>query len=98
MIVNESDTVTMEEAAKLLHVSGSYVNALVDEGKLGEVCRVNDHNRLKRDAVLAYRKQMLASRKKGLNTMMAASERMGLYDKELEGLPVRQAPGVNVKR
>lgn len=87
----EADEVTSEEAAKLLHVSRTHLNTLVDEGKLGRIRHTQGgHRRIERAAVLAYKEMTKAKQKKGLARTAQASERMGLYDKELEGLPVRR--------
>lgn len=86
----ESGELTSEEAAKLLHVSRTHLNTLVDEGKLGQVRHTEGgHRRIPRAAVLAYRENTKKAQKKGLDRMVEASGRMRLYDEELEGLPVR---------
>lgn len=86
---SEARELTSEDAAKLLHVSRSHLNKLVDEGKLDGVRRTQGgHRRIQRAAVLAYREKTKIMQKKGLSRMVEASERMGLYDTELEELPV----------
>ncbi|MFM0134386.1 helix-turn-helix domain-containing protein [Paraburkholderia sediminicola] len=85
---SEAGELTSEEAAKLLHVSRSHLNRLVDEGKLDGVRYTQGgYRRIQRAAVLAYKEEIKTTQKKGLNRMVEASERMGLYDKELEELP-----------
>lgn len=88
--VTDNEELTSEEAAKLLHVSRTHLNTLVDEGKLPSARTRGGHRRIPRSAVLAYREQMRAAQSAGLERMMDASERLGLYDEELEGLPVRR--------
>jgi excisionase family DNA binding protein len=85
-----ADDLTSEEAARLLHVSRTHLNTLVDEGKFGEVRHTEGgHRRIPRAAVLAYRGKSKMTQTKGLDKMVEASGRMGLYDAELEGGPVR---------
>lgn len=82
---------TSEEAADLLHVSRSHVNALADAGTLGEVMRTaGGHRRLSRAQVLAYKEQCKRTQAKGLEAMIAASEKAGLYDLELKAAPRRR--------
>jgi hypothetical protein len=40
-----------------------------------------------RSVLREYRKKMRARQKEGLDAMMDASERLGLYDQEAEGVP-----------
>lgn len=87
---DETDELTSEEAAKLLHVSRTHLNTLVDMGRLGEVCRTaGRHRRIPKAAVLQYKAASKERQAKGLDAMAEASERLGLYDQELEGVPVR---------
>lgn len=81
---------TCEAAAKLLNVSPKYLYALVDEGRLPSRTVKGGHRRIPRAAVLAYRKKMRAEQSEGLDRLMDASQRMGIYDAELDGLPVRR--------
>ncbi|MFM0179043.1 excisionase family DNA-binding protein [Paraburkholderia aspalathi] len=86
---SEDEELTSEEAARLLHVSRTHLNTLVDEGKLGVVRHTQSgHRRIQRTAVLAHKEKIKTMQKKGLDRTVDASERMGLYDNELEGLPV----------
>jgi excisionase family DNA binding protein len=88
---SDHNAMTISEAAKLLHVSRTHLNTLIDEGKLDRVHYTQGgHRRIQRAAVLAYKEESKTTQKKGLNRMVEASERMGLYDKELEGLPIRR--------
>ena len=87
---DETDELTSEEAAKLLHVSRTHLNTLVDTGRLGEVSRTaGRHRRISKAAVLQYKAASKERQAKGLDAMAEASERLGLYDQELEGVPVR---------
>jgi excisionase family DNA binding protein len=90
-LTSEVGELTSEEAAKLLHVSRTHLNTLVDEGALGDV-RITQggHRRIPRAAVLAYKEKSTLAQRRGLDKMTEASQRMGLYDGELEGLPVRK--------
>lgn len=84
------DELTSEAAAKLLHVSRTHLNTLVDTGQLGEVRRTaGGHRRISKAAVLQYKAVSKERQAKGLVAMVEASERLGLYDQELEGVPVR---------
>jgi excisionase family DNA binding protein len=81
---------TSEAAAKLLHVSRSHLNTLVDAGQLGEVRRTpGGHRRIAKAAVLQYKAASRERQTQGLSAMVEASERLGLYEEELAGLPVR---------
>ena len=89
-VSDEADEITSEEAAKLLHVSRTHLNTLVDTGQLGEVRRTaGRHRRISKAAVLQYRAASKERQAKGLDAMAEASERLGLYDQELDGVPVR---------
>jgi excisionase family DNA binding protein len=85
-----ADELTSEAAAKLLHVSRTHLNTLVDTGQLGEVRRTpGGHRRISKAAVLRYKAASKERQAKGLDAMVEASERLGLYDEELAGVPVR---------
>ena len=90
---DESDELTSEEAAKLLHVSRTHLNTLVDTGRLGEVSRTaGRHRRISKAAVLQYKADSKKRQEKGLKAMIEASERLGLYDEEFAStanIPVR---------
>lgn len=82
---------TSVEAARLLHVSRTHLNTLIEEGKIGGVRRIQEgHRRLRLSAVLEYKEETKVLQKTALNKTIAASQRIGLYDAELEGLPVRK--------
>jgi excisionase family DNA binding protein len=72
-----------EEAAKLLHVSRTHINMLIDSGKLGEITRTaGGHRRIAKTAVLKYKAESKQRRARGLGAMVESSERLGLYDTE----------------
>jgi excisionase family DNA binding protein len=83
-----TEELTSEAAAKLLHVSRSHLNTLVESGRLGEVRRTpGGHRRISMAAVLQYKASSKSRQAKGLDAMIEASERLGLYDQELAGAP-----------
>ena len=81
---------TSEAAAKLLHVSRSHLNTLADAGALGEIRRTaGNHRRISKAAVLEYKARSNERQTKGLDAMMDASQKLGLYDDELASVPRR---------
>ena len=82
-------TMTSEQAAKLLGVSRSHVNSLVDSGGLPSSRTHGGHRRIARSAVLDYQVRMKAGQAKGLDDMSTASARLGLYADDLAGVPPR---------
>lgn len=82
--------VSCEAAAALLHVSRTYLNALIDEGQLPARTTPGGHRRIPREAVLAFEERMRAEQREGLDRLMDASRRAGLYDAELDAVPVRR--------
>jgi len=88
-MMHTDDELTFLEAAALLHVSPAYLSTLVEAGKLGAAQREkrDEAIRLSRATVLDYREEVSARRRAGLDAMAAASEEMGLYDAELQGIP-----------
>lgn len=86
----EDDELTSEAAAKLLHVSRSHLNTLADSGALGEIRRTaGNHRRISRTALLDYKARSKERQAKGLDAMIEASQKLGLYDDELAGVPRR---------
>ena len=86
----DTEELTSEAAAKLLHVSRTHLNTLVDTGQLGQVRRTaGGHRRISKAAVLQYKAASKERQAKSLDTMVEAGERLGLYDRELDGVPVR---------
>ena len=87
---DDEEVLTSEQAAELLHVSRTHVNTLMDSGALGAVVRTaGNHRRVPKAAVLAYREAGKKRQARGLEAMTRASERLGLYDRELAGIPRR---------
>ena len=85
---DDEDALTSEQASMLLHMSRTHVNSLLDSGALGPVTRtVGGHRRVSRAAVLAYKQQSKKRQAKGLEAMAQASQRLGLYEGELDGIP-----------
>jgi len=84
---SEEEVVTSEEAAKLLHVSRTHVNSLVEAGKLGPVnVTQGGHRRISKAAVLSYKAASKHRQARGLAAMSVASQRLGLYNNELVGI------------
>ena len=86
----DEEALTSAQAAELLHVSRTHVNTLLDSGALGPVMRTaGHHRRISKGAVLAYKEESKKRQARGLDVMVQATERLGLYDAELEGVPRR---------
>ncbi len=86
----DAEELTSEAASKLLHVSRTHLNTLVDTGQLGDVRRTaGGHRRVSKAAVLQYKAASKDRQAKGLDAMVKTTERLGLYDNELDGIPVR---------
>ena len=86
----DGEELTSEAASKLLHVSRTHLNTLVDTGQLADVRRTaGGHRRISKAAVLQYKAASKDRQAKGLDAMVEATERLGLYDSELDGIPVR---------
>lgn len=85
----EADELTSEQAAKLLGVSRTHVNTLINSKALPASRTTGGHRRVPRAAVIAYKAQMKERQAKGLDQMVEASQKLGLYDNELEGVPRR---------
>ncbi|TXC79093.1 helix-turn-helix domain-containing protein [Paraburkholderia azotifigens] len=86
-----SDELTVAEASRLLHVSRTYLTALIDEGKFLEVHTTRrGRRRISRAEVLAYKEQIVKAQADGLERMIRASERMGLYDGEMRELSLHR--------
>ena len=86
--MNEDESLTIKEAAKLLFVSPKHVRTLVQRGDLATTEEASESvEHVLHSTVLEYREKMRARQKAGLEAMMDASERLGLYDQEMESLP-----------
>ncbi|REG59665.1 excisionase family DNA binding protein [Paraburkholderia sp. BL6669N2] len=74
-----------EDAALLLHVSREYFESLVRAGELvASGRRRGEHPMFAIADVRAYKTWSKAKRRAGLTRMMGATQRLGLYDAELE--------------
>jgi excisionase family DNA binding protein len=88
--VEDEEELTSEVAAKLLHVSRSHLNTLADSGVFGEIRRTEGgHRRIPKSALLEYRERSREHQAKGLDAMVEASQKLGLYADELAGVPRR---------
>lgn len=88
-----TEELTFEAASKLLHVSRAQLDNLVDTGQLGDERRTaGGHRCIPKAAVLQYKAASRDRQTKSLATMVEASERFGLYDNELNGIPGRAKP------
>ena len=91
--VEDDELLTSQDAAKLLHVSRTHMNMLIDTGKLGAVSITDGgHRRIARSVVLAYKKRAKARQVLGLAEMVGTSARLGLYAGEIANTP-RRAKG-----
>lgn len=56
---------------------------LIDSGKLGDIARTEGgHRRIAKAAVLKYKAESKRRRARGVNTLIKATEKLGLYDAE----------------
>ncbi|WP_147309993.1 helix-turn-helix domain-containing protein [Paraburkholderia sp. BL6669N2] len=86
--MDKDESLTIKEAAKLLFVSPAHFRTLLQKSDLAAIQETPESDvRVLRSAVLEYKEQMRARQKAGLKEMMDASERLGLYDQEIEGPP-----------
>lgn len=87
---DQDERLTSEAASKLLHVSRTHINSLADSGALGVVLRTDGgHRRISKAALLKYKELSQRRQSKGLDAMVAASQELGLYDSEVDGLPIK---------
>ena len=83
-VAQRDETLTSEEAAKILNVSRTHMVKLIDGGLIAGAEKTEGrHRRVPKAAVLAYKKASRVKQAKGYTRMVEASERMGLYDAEL---------------
>ena len=84
----DGDELTFAEAAKLLHMSRTYLNTLVKAGTFSGVRKTRGgQRRIPRAEVLAYKKHSVMTQTQGLDRMMEVSQRIGLYDAENREVP-----------
>ena len=82
-VAEQDEMLSSEEAARLLNVSRTHVNKLIDEGLIAGAEKTEGrHRRVPKAAVLAYKRASKVKQSHGLAQMVEASERMGLYDAE----------------
>jgi excisionase family DNA binding protein len=82
-VESAAEFLTSEEAAKMLRLSRTHVNALIDAGKLGDILKTEGgHRRVTRGAVLDYLEARKVTQRKGIEQMMEESAKMGLYKDE----------------
>lgn len=76
------------EALKLLHVSRNHLNTLANAGALGAVHRTaGNHRRISKAVLLDYRVRSEQRLVKSFDAIKEASQKLGLYDGELTGIP-----------
>jgi excisionase family DNA binding protein len=90
---DEDPEMTSEGAAKMLGVSRTHLNTLIEAGELGKVRRTSGgHRRISRSAVLIYWARTKERQFQGLDEMIEISQRLGLYDAEIDDLPDHLKP------
>jgi hypothetical protein len=94
---DNSEELPLQAVARFLFVSPQYVMRLIDEGNLPSKLNENGFLRVPLSAVQAFGVQMRKEQREGMEQMMDASERAGLYDAEIESLPVRRKVDDNEK-
>ena len=87
----DDEELTSHAAARLLRVSRSHLNTLADSGALGEMrLTAGNQRRFSKAALLDYKTRSKERQSKGLDTMMEASRKLGLYGDELAKAPRRR--------
>jgi excisionase family DNA binding protein len=76
-IVPTDADITIVEAADLLHVSCPFVVGMIDQGEL-PVRMVGEDPRMRREDVLAYKRESKARARTALKEMVAISQGLGL--------------------
>ncbi|MBO7825945.1 hypothetical protein [Burkholderia pseudomallei] len=88
--LEDLEALTLEATARLLFVSAFHVRKLIAEGKLPARTDEEGFQQIPKAAAQAYREKMRNDQREGMERMMDASERAGLYGAEIEDLPVRR--------
>jgi hypothetical protein len=79
-----------DEAALVLNVSPARFDGLVRKGELVATRRTRDgRRRFSMANLLAYKERNKVQKRVGLDRMMEATRRLGLYNAELDELPPR---------
>ncbi|MFM0126740.1 hypothetical protein [Paraburkholderia sediminicola] len=89
---NIDQKIDANEAARLLFVSRSHFDTLVRSGKVTATrCAPTEPQPLfSRAVLLTYKKRLMARQRRGLRRMMEATDRMGLYDAEIDDLQTNE--------
>lgn len=87
---DDSEELPLQAVARFLFTSPQYVRRLIDEGNLPSRIDENGFLRIPLSAVRAFGEKMRNEQREGMEQMMDASERAGLYDAEIENLLVRR--------
>jgi len=75
----DDEEITSEEAAKLLRVSRTHLNTLMDRGLLAGSRTAGGHRRVSKASLEAYKSEARKKQLHGLRQMVSASNEMGLY-------------------
>ena len=78
-LVSIHEELTPQAAANLLNVPESYLDKLLEEGRIPYV-RSGAHVQIKRNDLLAYKEQRDAERKNALSRLTQLSQKLGLYN------------------
>ncbi|PRZ55827.1 excisionase family DNA binding protein [Paraburkholderia fungorum] len=83
------DERTGEETASILQVSVVFLESLIKKGRLTGARSVEGGRyRIPRASVLSLKNEMKLEQKEGLDQTVSASEKIGLYDAELEDIRI----------
>lgn len=76
----DDEEITSEEAAKILRVSRTHINTLMDRGHLAGSRTAGGHRRVSKASLEAYKSEARKKQLDGLRQMVSASNEMGLYE------------------
>ena len=77
-VIEDDETMTTQEAADLLNVSRPHLVKLLETGQIPQLPKVGRHRRVRRIAVLKYKRNRDAQRESALKELAALSQRHGL--------------------